>query len=414
MKKIFSLLIIIIMFLPVMVFAKEDKILEIDLNKNFSFSMLSYRDYGAFNFFVSKDKIRRTWTKNGTIFYLESGKKLCDCDGNNNCVLSSDITEKDNFTYMFTNEDKEYIGNGCINSSGGLVLYDQIINDASKCSLLKEYDGIKASFHNQVESDFVVNVYGGEDVNSMPFVIAQAIFYDYFSDKLNAIMKYTISDSNDKVLSKIAFNNYRFYTVLEDFDVDNEYYSNEDIVCILTEEEKEKYNTSFDKVVLNYSGTSYSGNVLSIDMTVNNRIDNEFYDYLSIFLDKKLVKLNASMYFKDKDDQTVYSGVDVTDAMISENMEEMFNGIVLVDDNTTFTYDINNNVMLRRQIPDSYSRLIVNFIQKRENTDIFDNDKKADNIIINPKTYSRIIIISILIMLLVSSLLINKRFAKNK
>lgn len=411
MKKLFSLLIIIIMFVPFLVFAKEKKIVNFDLNKNFNSNMMSYREYGTFNFFVGSEKMSRVNVANGLVYYLENNKKIADCDINNNCVLDNNISEKDNFTYIFTEEDKEFINNGCV---GGTASTRNVNKFYTKCELLKDYDGIKVSFHNRTTTDYVVNVYGGEDVNSMPLVIAQAIFYDYFSDKLNAIMKYTISDSNDKVLSKIAFNNYRFYTVLEDFDVDNEYYSNEDIVCILNEEEKEKYHTSFDKVVLNYSGTSYSGNVLSIDMTVNNRIDDEFYDYLSIFLDKKLVKLNASMYFKDKDDQTVYSGVDVTDAMISENMEEMFNGIVIVDKDTTFTYDINSNVALRELIPANYNRLIVNFIQKREVHEGTDNNKNKGNIIVNPKTYSRIIITTILIMLLVSTLFIDKIFAKNK
>ena len=412
MKNIKLIILLLILFLfPVFTFAKE-KYIEVKINDSFSKCALTENQFIALDYLLQNDVIVKVNYSGGTSYATEhldhgaeydydltnsDGKVLFNCDSKqycNVCDRVDNITDSDNIVYRFTDEEKEDINN----------------SSDFDAMAFKGYDGIKIIFTPTVtnELDYIYNITEDDTLFSLPTSFIECIVSGEYN-RFSFFTEIKIKNSQDELLSNYAgkafLNNNGTLSVVE-------CRGDSDIIYNLTQADKDRlYNyygissSPYNKVVLNYSGTTYGDDVLSFNMRDNSTINStDFFKAIMFFSEKNLIKLNADVSFIDNAN-TQYAKLLFTTIY---DMKSIYTTKLTIPQSRQLIINVDEIPSGDRYLPQPYQRVIFNFVKGTEsgNSNVVPSSKPNNISINNPKTGRTIMAICLVIAMSAVSLLI--------
>ena len=187
----------------------------------------------------------------------------------------------------------------------------------------------------------------------------------------------------------------------------------DDIIYNLTDEEKEKIENQYDKIIINFSGHDYSGETRAHITDMHDKEEEEdlldlLYDNINII---SKFQYNMKYYLETPNGKKLayfpydIIGDNITDVTIGfyEAPTIICDGIGEAD---TIYYNIPEQSELRSLLPSNYKRIVIKFIPEEKTTP----NKPNKTIIVNPKTINNLLIIfGIILTISISTIIMKKQ-----
>lgn len=395
MKKILILLITLSILIPFNISAKDEKVLTIDLSKYTSVYEMNLLDGSYYQHAYELNLLQKATENDIKYITNSSGKKLMtyDNDANPLAYLPSSYRILDGIG----ENDK--------------IEYTVPLNNEALTPEQYKYDKVVLKFGPQdfSKEDYIIEVRPGYKLIEDYSYLATLIGAGNLSDILTCKMVYNFKSLSGKLLFTKEKGIRESENIIR---IPSDVTKDDDIIYILTEEEKEELGNEFDKIIINFSGYDYNEEERTyiIDMHDIEQFDNLLSLYENYKLEKKFKTFITASLESPNGKKLAYLSADD----VNLTNENMFTGILTaptkiydgVGEEDTIYYNIPDSSEIRTFLPSNYKRIIIKFIPEEKITPT----KTNRTILVNPQTLNNLLIIfSVLIAITASTILIKKQ-----